>query len=53
MDELKELVKNLEEENDEEKQITLLQQIESKLLNEYNIVIEDTIIEPLRLEAYY
>lgn len=53
MDELRKLVKNLEEENNEEKQITLLQQIESKLLNEYNIVIKDTIIEPLRLEAYY
>lgn len=53
MDELIKLVKNLEEENNEEKQITLLQQIESKLLNEYNIVIKDTIIEPLRLEAYY
>lgn len=53
MDELIKLVKNLEEENNEEKQITLLQQIESKLLNEYNIVIEDTVIEPLRLEAYY
>lgn len=53
MDELKKLVKNLEKENDEEKQIALLQQIESILLNEYNIVIEDTVIEPLRLEAYY
>lgn len=53
MDELIKLVKNLEDENNEEKQITLLQQIESKLLNEYNIVIKDTIIEPLRLEAYY
>ncbi len=53
MDELRKLVKNLEEENNEEKQIALLQQIESKLLNEYNIVIEDTVIEPLRLEAYY
>lgn len=53
MDELKKLVENLGKENDEKKQITLLQQIESKLLNEYNIVIEDTVIEPLRLEAYY
>lgn len=53
MDELRKLVKNLEEENNEEKQIALLQQIESKLLNEYNIVIKDTVIEPLRLEAYY
>lgn len=53
MDELRKLVKHLEEENNEEKQIALLQQIESKLLNEYNIVIKDTVIEPLRLEAYY
>lgn len=53
MDELIKLVENLEKENDKEKQIALLQQIESKLLNEYNIVIEDTVIEPLRLEAYY
>lgn len=45
MDELIKLVENLEKENDEKKQITLLQQIESKLLNEYNIVIEDTVIE--------
>ncbi len=53
MDELIKLVKNLEKENDEKKQIALLQQIESRLLNEYNIVIKDTVIVPLRLEAYY
>lgn len=53
MNELRKLVKNLEEEKNEEKQIALLQQIESKLLNEYNIVIKDIVIEPLRLEAYY
>lgn len=53
MEKLKELVYELVDENNEEKQIALLQQIESKLLNEYNIVIEDTVIEPLRLEAYY
>ena len=53
MEELKKIVKNLEEERDEAKQIALLQHIESKLLNEYNIVIKDNIIEPLRVEAYY
>ena len=53
MEELKKIVKNLEEERDEGKQIALLQHIESKLLNEYNIVIKDNIIEPLRVEAYY
>ena len=53
MEKLKDLVKELEKERNEKKQIALLQQIESKLLNEYNIVIEDTVIEPLRLEAYY
>lgn len=53
MKNLEELVKELEKERNETKQIALLQQIESKLLNEYNIVIDDTVIEPLRLEAYY
>lgn len=53
MDELKSIVKDLENEKGEEKQIALLQNIESKLLNEYNIVISDTAIEPLRVEAYY
>ena len=50
---LEELVKDLEKERDEAKQIALLQRIESKLLNEYNIVISGTVIEPLRVEAYY
>lgn len=53
MDELEKLVRNLEKERDVPKQIALLQLIESKLLNEYDIVISDTVIEPLRLEAYY
>lgn len=53
MDDLRKIVKELEEEKNEDKQIALLQHIESKLLNEYNIVIKDTIIEPLRVEAYY
>lgn len=53
MEELEELVRNLEKERDVPKQIALLQLIESKLLNEYDIVISDTVIEPLRLEAYY
>ena len=53
MDDLKKLVRNLEKERDVPKQIALLQLIESKLLNEYDIVISDTVIEPLRLEAYY
>ena len=53
MKELEKLVYELVDENNEEKQIALLQQIESKLLNEYNIVIEDPVIEPLRLKADY
>ncbi|HBM32899.1 MAG TPA: hypothetical protein DD395_01710 [Lachnospiraceae bacterium] len=53
MDDLRKIVKELEEEKNEDKQIALLQHIESTLLNEYNIVIKDTIIEPLRVEAYY
>lgn len=53
MDELEKLVRNLEKERNVPKQIALLQLIESKLLNEYDIVISDTVIEPLRLEAYY
>ena len=53
MDDLRKIVKELEEEKNEDKQIALLQHIESKLLNEYNIVIKDTVIEPLRVEAYY
>lgn len=53
MDDLRKIVKELEEEKNEDKQIALLQHIESKLLNEYNIVIKDTVIEPLRFEAYY
>ena len=53
MEDLRKIVKNLEEEKNEDKQIGILQHIESKLLNEYNIVIKDTVIEPLRFEAYY
>ena len=53
MNELKEIVRELETERNEEKQIDLLQQIGAKLLNEYNIVIHEDIIEPLRVEAYY
>lgn len=53
MEELKCMVKKLENEHDESKQIKILQEIEERLLNEYVIKIGDTIIEPLRLEAYY
>lgn len=35
MDDLRKIVKELEEEKNEDKQIALLQHIESKLLNEY------------------
>lgn len=53
MDKLRELVKNLEKENDEKKQEKILQNIGKLLLTEYIIQIDDLIIKPLLVEAYY
>lgn len=53
MDELKKLVKNLEKENDEEKQKKILQNIGKLLLTEYIIQIGNLTIKPLLVEAYY
>lgn len=53
MDELKELVKNLEKENDEKKQEKILQNIGKLLLTEYIIQIGNLTIKPLLVEAYY
>ena len=53
MDELKELVENLEKENDEEKQEKILQNIGKVLITEYEIIVDGIKIEPLWVEAYY
>ena len=53
MDKLRELVKNLEKENDEKKQIEILKNIGKLLLTEYIIQIGNLTIEPLLVEAYY
>lgn len=53
MDELKELVKNLEKENDEKKQKKILQNIGKVLITEYEIIVDGIKIEPLWVEAYY
>lgn len=53
MDELKELVKNLEKENDEKKQEKILQNIGKVLITEYEIIVDGIKIEPLWVEAYY
>lgn len=53
MDELIKLVKNLEEENNEEKQEKILQNIGKLLLTEYIIQIGNLTIKPLLVEAYY
>ena len=53
VEELKQLVLDLENERDENKQIAKLKEIEGKLLTEYVIKFGDTVIEPLRVEAYY
>ncbi len=51
---LEDLVKALEKEYDEQKQIQKLQEINSVLLTQYEIRISDNeIIHPLRIEAYY
>lgn len=51
--ELRELVCKLERTYGEEEQIKILQEINKLLLTEYVIKIDDTIIEPLLVEAYY
>ena len=53
MDELRQLVCDLENERDTNKQITKLQEIGRKLLTEYVIKFRNIVIEPLRVEAYY
>lgn len=53
MDELKKLVENLENENDEKKQEKILQNIGKLLLTEYIIQIGNLTIKPLLVEAYY
>lgn len=50
---IEQLVQNLENERDAKKQVTKLQEIGGKLLTEYVIKFGDTVIEPLRVEAYY
>lgn len=55
MENLKPLVRMLEklEKGNEEKAIPILQQINQQLLTEYVIKVDDVIIEPLLVEAYY
>lgn len=51
--ELEKLVEKLKREYDKYKQIEILQKINSLLLTNYEIRINDDIIHPLRVEAYY
>lgn len=55
METLKAFVSKLEklEKDDEEKAVIILQQINEQLLTEYVIKVDDVIIEPLLVEAYY
>lgn len=53
MDDLKALVKELRRTKGDEAHIRLLQAIGDKLVTEYVLQIDDTVIEPLRVEAYY
>lgn len=55
MERLKTLVSKLEklEKDDEEKAVIILKQINEQLLTEYVIRVDDVIIEPLLVEAYY
>ena len=53
MEELRKLVKKLEQEYGDKKQIEILQEIGKKLINEYEIQIGKFTIEPLLVEAYY
>lgn len=50
---LKELVELLKKAQDDEERINFLQKIDAKLINDYEIVINDLTIEPLLVEAYY
>lgn len=53
MDTLHELVDKLEREQDKNGKIKILQDINTALLQQYVIQIDDIIIEPLWVEAYY
>lgn len=53
MEDLKKLIKELENTSDPEAQIRILQEIGAKLINEYEIQIGGLTIEPLLVEAYY
>lgn len=55
MEILKTLVSKLEklEKDDEKKAVIILKQINEQLLTEYVIKVDDVIIEPLLVEAYY
>ena len=55
MERLKTLVSNLEKlgENDKDDAVIILKQINEQLLTEYVIKVDDVIIEPLLVEAYY
>ena len=53
MEEMKNLVKELEQEYDDKRQVKILQEIGKKLINEYEIKIGEFTIEPLLVEAYY
>lgn len=53
MKELKKMVEKLEEKSDPKEQIKILQDIGTKLINEYRIEINGMNIEPLLVEAYY
>ena len=50
---MKELVKDLEKKHNDKEQIRILQEIGSKLINNYVIQIGNLTIEPLLVEAYY
>lgn len=53
MEKLKKLVCELEKEFDREKEVCILQEISAKILTEYVLDVDGTIVEPLRVEAYY
>lgn len=53
MENLETAIKNLEKENDREKQIKILQSVNKLLLTGYLVKVGDLIIEPLLVEAYY
>ena len=53
MEELRKLVKELEKLSDEKEIIAKLQVIGEKLITDYEIKIDGTIIQPILVEAYY